>query len=62
MTEHTPTEQIKGLLGLLGIWLAWFFGNLDTIKEIANIIASTSATIASGVYAWYYFKKLRKEK
>jgi membrane protein DedA with SNARE-associated domain len=55
-------NEIKGILGLLGIWLAWLIGHLSEIKEGAQILASVSAIIASFFYARYYWNKTRREK
>jgi len=60
--HHTPGDQLKGLLGLIGIWISWLVGNLPAIQQGVQIIASIAAIIASIIYARYYWKKTKQEE
>lgn len=62
MNHPTPTQDIKGLLGLLGIWSSWLIGNLPTIQQGVQLLATIAALIASVIYARYYWIKTKREK
>ena len=55
-------EHMKGIFGLIAIWITWFIGHLSEIKEGVSILASLTAIVASIFYARYYWMKTKKER
>jgi uncharacterized ion transporter superfamily protein YfcC len=62
MNHPTPTQDIKGLLALLGIWSANIAGFMAQVQQGLQILATIAALVASIAYARYYFQKTKKEK
>jgi hypothetical protein len=62
INHHTPGDQVRGLLGLLGIWTSWLVGSLPAIQQGIQILASVAALAASIIYARYYWMKTKQEK
>lgn len=55
-------EHVKGIFGLVVIWVTWFIGHLSEIQTGISILASLAAIVASIFYARYYWHKTKKEK
>lgn len=62
INQHTPGDEVRGLLGFLGIWISWFVGVLPAIQQGIQIVASIAAIVASVFYARYYWMKTKQEK
>jgi FtsH-binding integral membrane protein len=58
-------QEIKGITGLIGIWITVAFGNFlgfiieysQQIKDVLQMLSYTAAILASLAYAGYYLKK-----